>query len=403
MPTSPQSSWRQDFPALAAFDRDDIVYLDNAATTQKPAALLDQMQRVYRQGIANVHRAQHQPGQRATQAYEYARQRIRQWLNARRDDQLVFTHGATDALNLLAYGLEHHFQPGDRIVVSALEHHANLVPWQQLAARKGLRLTVLPLTPQGAIDLDLANGLITSRTRLLAISQLSNVLGTWQPLAPLMAMARQVGAWTVVDGAQGVVHGGNDLSAIDCDFYVFSGHKLYGPDGIGVLWGTTAALSALRPSQFGGEMVEWVTYEAARFQAPPQGLEAGTPPVSAAIGLAGVIDWLDRQDCSAWRHHEATLHQQLVNGLHERPKLHLLGQPQAALASFTVQDIHAADIASLLDEQGIAVRAGHHCAMPLLDALGASSAVRVSLAIYNDANDLTRFFQALDRALKILS
>ena len=229
------SPWRADFPAIAALQRQHQTYLDSAATTQKPQALLDALSHYYGHGAANVHRAQHLPGALATQAFETSRDKVAAWLNAADSRQIVFTHGATSALNLLAYGLEHRLEAGDEIAVSALEHHANLLPWQQLAHRRNLRLVVLPLDAHGRIDQDQALQLIGPRTRVLAISQLSNVLGTWQPLPALLAHARAQGALTVVDGAQGVVHGRHDVQQLGCDFYVFSSHKLYGPDGVGVL------------------------------------------------------------------------------------------------------------------------------------------------------------------------
>lgn len=396
------SPWRTDFPAIAALHRQDQTYLDNAATTQKPQALLDALAHYYANGAANVHRAQHLPGAHATQAFEDSRSKVGQWLNAGDSGQIVFTHGATSALNLLAYGLEHQFSPGDEIVISALEHHANLLPWQQLAQRRGLKLLVLPLDPDGLIDVDAASRLIGPRTRLLAVSQLSNVLGAWQPLTPLLAMARAQGALTVIDGAQGVVHGRHDVQALGCDFYVFSSHKLYGPDGVGVLFGRHAALKGLCHWQFGGEMVQEADYQHASFRPAPLGFEAGTPPIAGVIGLGATLDYLAGLDQQALADHEAALHAYLLHGLQARNGIRLLGSPQVALVSFVVDGVHNADLAHLLTEQGIAVRAGHHCAMPLMKSLGLAGAIRVSLALYNDSEDLERFFEALDQALELL-
>jgi cysteine sulfinate desulfinase len=396
------SPWRADFPAIAALQRQQQTYLDSAATSQKPQALIDAIAHYYGHGAANVHRAQHLPGAMATQAFEASRERAAQWLNASSPSQIVFTHGATSALNLLAYGLEHQFQADDEIVVSALEHHANLLPWQQLALRRGLKLVILPLTPAGVVDLQAAATLIGPRTRLLAISQLSNVLGTWQPLDALLALARGVDALTVVDGAQGVVHGRHDVQRLACDFYVFSSHKLYGPEGLGVLYGSARGLGRLRHWQFGGEMVHIADYHQASFQPAPLGFEAGTPPIASVIGLGACLDYLGGLDANALRTHETLLHQQLVRGLHDREGVRILGEPDAALASFTVQGVHNADLAHLLTEQGVAVRAGHHCAMPLLKHMGLPGAIRVSLGIYNDSSDLQRFFEALDKALELL-
>lgn len=396
------SPWRSAFPALAALAAEEQTYLDSAATAQKPQAMLDALAGYYASGAANVHRAQHLPGERATRAFEATRTRLAHWLDAGSPEQLVFTHGATEALNLLAYGLEPLFGEGDEIAVSALEHHANLLPWQQLALRRGAKLVVLPLDDRGVIDLEAARQLIGPRTRLLAVSQLSNVLGTWQPLPELLALARARGALSVVDGAQGVVHGRHSLSGLGCDFYVFSSHKLYGPEGLGVLWGRTEALARLRHWQFGGEMVQNADYQNAHFRPAPLGFEAGTPAIGAVIGLGASLDWLARQDAAELAAHEAVLHAQLLAGLRARDGVRLLGEPQAALASFVVRDVHSTDLAHLLTEQGVAVRAGHHCAMPLLKRLGLPGAIRVSLGPYNDGADLERFFHALDGALELL-
>ncbi|OPB07543.1 cysteine sulfinate desulfinase [Pseudomonas fluorescens] len=396
------SPWRADFPAIATLQRQDQTYLDNAATTQKPQALLDAISHYYANGAANVHRAQHLPGAHATQAFEDSRSKVVQWLNAGDSGQIIFTHGATSALNLLAYGLEHLFNAGDEIVISALEHHANLLPWQQLAKRRALTLVVLPLGDDGVIDLDAATTLVGPRTRLLAVSQLSNVLGAWQPLEALLALAKNQGALTVVDGAQGIVHGRHDVQALGCDFYVFSSHKLYGPDGVGVLYGRNDALHHLRHWQFGGEMVQQADYQSASFRPAPLGFEAGTPPIAGVIGLGASLDYLSSLDQPAVVAHEAALHDYLLRGLQARNGIRVLGSPQVALASFVVDGVHNADLAHLLTEQGIAVRAGHHCAMPLLKAMQLSGAIRVSLALYNDSDDLERFFEALDQALDML-
>ncbi|MBD9654043.1 cysteine desulfurase [Pseudomonas sp. PDM12] len=396
------SPWRADFPGMRALDAEGQTYLDSAATAQKPQAVLDALLAYYAGGAANVHRAQHLPGERATRAFEDTRDKAARWLNAVSSEEIVFTRGATESLNLLAYGLEHLFEAGEHIVISAAEHHANLLPWQQLAARKSLKLVVLPLTPLGDIDLQQAAELIGPRTRLLALSPLSNVLGRWQDVQPLIRQAQEHGALTVVDGAQAVVHGRQDMQALGCDFYVCSSHKLYGPDGVGLLYGRRDALQRLRHWQFGGEMVQLADYHASTFRPAPLGLEAGTPAVSGVIALGAALDYLERLDTEAVSQHEAALHCLLLAGLRGRAGLRLLGEPHSALACFTVDGIHSGDLALLLTEQGIAVRAGHHCAMPLLQRLGVNGAIRVSLGLYNDEGDLQRFFTALDKALELL-
>ncbi|MGE4406717.1 aminotransferase class V-fold PLP-dependent enzyme [Pseudomonas sp.] len=396
------SPWRADFPALAVLEAQGQTYLDSAATAQKPQALINALTGYYTCGAANVHRAQHLPAERATRAYEDARIKLAKWLNAAGPTEIVFTRGATEALNLLAYGLEHLIAAGDEIVIGALEHHANLLPWQQLAKRRHARLVVLPIDAAGRIDLDAAAELIGSRTRLLAVSQLSNVLGSWQPLERLLALAKAEGALTVVDGAQGVVHGRHDMAALGCDFYVLSSHKLYGPDGVGALYGRGESLLQLRHWQFGGEMVRIADYQHAEFHAAPLGFEAGTPPISGVIAFGTTLDYLAGLDAVAVGAHEQALHARLLAGLEARAGIRLLGAPQAALASFVVDGVHHADLGHLLTEQGIAVRSGNHCAMPVMKHLGLDGATRVSLGLYNDGADLERFFAALDQALELL-
>ncbi|MDF2643704.1 MAG: cysteine desulfurase, partial [Pseudomonas sp.] len=270
------------------------------------------------------------------------------------------------------------------------------------AQRRELKLVILPLDADGLIDLQQAAELIGPRTRLLAVSQLSNILGAWQPLPALLALAKAQGALTVVDGAQGVVHGRQDMQALGCDFYVFSSHKLYGPDGLGVVYGRHEVLPGLAHWQFGGEMVLTADYHQAKFRPAPLGFEAGTPPIAGAIGLGATLDYLASLDAVAVAGHEAGLHQILLDGLRQRQGVQILGAPQLALASFVVDGVHNADLAHLLTEQGIAVRAGQHCAMPLFKQLGLSGAIRVSLALYNDTDDLQRFFDALDQGLELL-
>jgi cysteine sulfinate desulfinase len=396
------SPWRSDFPALAAFASEGQIYLDSAATAQKPQAMISALSDYYQGGAANVHRAQHWPGERATRAFEQVRGQLASWLNAASSEQIIFTRGSTEAVNLLAYGLQHAFQAGDEIVISALEHHAIVLPWQQLAQRQALKLVVLPLTDAGQIDLHAARQLIGPRCRLLALSQLSNVLGRWTPLTELLALGQAQGAITVVDGAQGVVHSQPDVQALDCDFYLFSSHKLYGPDGVGVLYGRNTALQRLHHWQFGGEMVQHCDYQQASFRPAPLGFEAGTPPIAGVLGLGASLSYLRGLDAVAVAQHEAALHQQLLSGLHARSGIQLLGTPEVALACFSVPGVHHSDLAQLLTEQGIAVRAGQHCAMPLMASLGITGAVRVSLGLYNDGRDLVQFFSALDQALELL-
>ncbi len=395
------SPWRQFFPGILAFAEQQQVWLDSAATAQKPQSMLDALAQHYQQGVANVHRAQHQPGERATRAFENARSSIAKWLQADAQDTLIFTKGTTEGINLLSQALAHHLQAGDEILISAYEHHANLLPWQQLALARGLILKVLPMDTDGHLDIDQAIAQLSTRSRIVAISALSNVVGHKQSLSALLSAARKIGAWTVIDGAQAAVHERPNLQQLDCDFFVCSAHKLYGPDGVGLLFARERAVPALRHWQFGGEMVRHCDYQHAEFLPAPLGFEPGTPSTANIIAFAATLEWLQSLDSQAIATHEAALHAALLQGLQERG-MQIIGSPNCALVSFNAPQVHHADLALLLGEQGIAVRAGHHCAMPLLHSLDLAGALRVSLAMYNNGDDLQRFFAALDQALEML-
>ncbi len=395
------SPWRQFFPGILAFAEQQQVWLDSAATAQKPQSMLDALAQHYQQGVANVHRAQHQPGERATRAFESARSSIAKWLQADAQDTLIFTKGTTEGINLLSQALAHHLQAGDEILISAYEHHANLLPWQQLALAHGLILKVLPMDTDGHLDIDQAIAQLSTRSRIVAISALSNVVGHKQSLSALLSAARKIGAWTVIDGAQAAVHERPNLQQLDCDFFVCSAHKVYGPDGVGLLFARERAVPALRHWQFGGEMVRHCDYQHAEFLPAPLGFEPGTPSTANIIAFAATLEWLQSLDSQAIATHEAALHAALLQGLQARG-MQIIGSPNCALVSFNAPQVHHADLALLLAEQGIAVRAGHHCAMPLLHSLGLAGALRVSLAMYNNGDDLQRFFAALDQALEIL-
>ncbi|MBP7996563.1 MAG: cysteine desulfurase [Thiopseudomonas sp.] len=395
------SPWRQFFPGILAFAEQQQVWLDSAATAQKPQSMLDALAQHYQQGVANVHRAQHQPGERATRAFENARSSIAKWLQADAQDTLIFTKGTTEGINLLSQALAHHLQAGDEILISAYEHHANLLPWQQLALARGLILKVLPMDTDGHLDIDQAIAQLSTRSRIVAISALSNVVGHKQSLSALLSAARKIGAWTVIDGAQAAVHERPNLQQLDCDFFVCSAHKLYGPDGVGLLFARERAVPALRHWQFGGEMVRHCDYQHAEFLPAPLGFEPGTPSTANIIAFAATLEWLQSLDSQAIATHEAALHAALLQGLQARG-MQIIGSPNCALVSFNAPQVHHADLALLLGEQGIAVRAGHHCAMPLLHSLDLAGALRVSLAMYNNGDDLQRFFAALDQALEIL-
>jgi cysteine desulfurase / selenocysteine lyase len=391
---------RAQFPALQQeVNGQPLIYLDNAATTQKPESVLRAMDDYYRHDNANVHRASHALSARATQAFESARERVQQFLNARSSQEIVWTRGTTEAINLVAHswGLST-LQAGDEILLSALEHHANIVPWQQVAARTGAVLRVIPLTGSGDLDLAAFHALLSPRTRLLTLAQVSNALGTVNPVAELIAAAKAVGAVTLIDGAQAVGHLSVDVQALDCDFYAFSGHKLYGPTGIGVLYGRAELLAQMPPWQTGGEMIQRVSFSGSTFNRPPFRFEAGTPPIAEAIGLAAALEFLASLP-SGWRHHERALLQRLQRGLAQLPFVQQLAIPrqQAGAVSLRFTDIHPQDAGELLDQMGIAVRVGHHCAMPLMESLGIDGTLRISLALYNSEAEIDALLAALAR------
>lgn len=398
----PQSPWRDDFPAFQVFEEQSLIWLDSAATAQKPAVVIDMLTHYYQQGCTNIHRAQYPLAQKTTNAFEAVRAKVAQLINAASDEQIIFTRSTTESINLLAYSLEDSLANEGNIVISGLEHHANLLPWQQLAKRKGLSLVVLPFTNEGVIDLDAAKELINEQTQLIAISQMSNVFGTLQPIKSLIKLAKIHNAISVIDGAQGIVHQTTNVQELDCDFYVFSGHKLYAPEGTGILYGKQARLQQLVHWQFGGEMVQQASYKDASFYSAPLGFEAGTSAIGAVLGLGAAIDYLTQQDRHAITQYETALVSYLVTQLKQRSNIHILGTPTTSLVSFYVSNTHSSDISQLLSAQNIAIRAGQHCCMPLYQTLGLSGAIRVSLSFYNNRQDIEAFLNALDKALTLL-
>ncbi|WP_458735901.1 aminotransferase class V-fold PLP-dependent enzyme [Zobellella taiwanensis] len=396
---------RRDFPTLAQIvNGHPLVYLDNAATTQKPQLVLDALNHYYRDTNANVHRASHALSGQATRAFEQAREKVARFIHAPSAREIIWTRGTTEAINLVAFSLGRHFlQPGDEILLSTLEHHANIVPWQQAAAATGAVLKVIPLTDSAGLDLAAAERLINKRTKLLAVGHVSNALGQVNPVAELIAMAKTVGAVTMIDGAQAVGHFPVDMQALDCDFYAFSGHKMFAPTGIGVLYGKSEWLEKMPPWQTGGEMINTVSFEATTFNAPPFKFEAGTPNIAGAIALGAAVDYLAAQDRAALMRYEDILLRQLVDGLSAMADIRVIGRPQAGAVSFVMNGVHPQDLATLLDMQGIAVRTGHHCAMPLMQALGLKNGtVRASLAFYNTDDDVAALLAGIDKARELL-
>ncbi|MGY4028062.1 aminotransferase class V-fold PLP-dependent enzyme [Aeromonas rivuli] len=392
---------RDQFPALAQqVNGHPLVYLDNAATTHKPHAVLAAMDGFYRTDNANVHRAAHALSGRATLAFEGARETLARFINAPHQREIIWTRGATEAINLVAQSWgESELEVGDEIVLSTLEHHANIVPWQLVAERTGAIIKVIPLDERGDLDMVAYLAMLGPRTRLVSVAHVSNALGTVNPVKQIVAAAKTVGALTLIDGAQAVAHLEVDVQAIGCDFYVFSGHKLYGPTGIGVLWGKAALLERMPPWQAGGEMIDRVSFSGTSFNSLPFKFEAGTPHIAGAIALAAAVDFLLAQDREAIARDEAALMVQLVAGLKQIPGLRLIGEPlqRSGAVSFLLEEIHPQDAATLLDMQGIALRVGHHCAMPLMESLGISGTMRASLACYNNQDDVDALLAALHK------
>lgn len=395
---------RLDFPALEArVDGRPIVYLDSAATAQVPRAVLDTLARAHVEQRANVHRGAHALAGRATDAYEVARAAVQRWIGAAEPEEIVFTSGCTAAINLVAYAYGERLAPGDEIVVSALEHHSNLVPWQLLCERRGLRLCVAPLDATGQLDLARYAALLGPRTRLVAVAHVSNVLGSVLPVAEVTRLAHAVGARVLIDGAQAVSRLAVDVRALDCDFYAFSGHKLYGPFGVGVLYGKRALLESMPPAFGGGGMVEEVSLERASFAPPPLRFEAGTPNVSGAIGLGAAIEYLERFDKSSLERHDRALVRACEEALTAIGGVRCIGSAadKLGVCSFVVDGIHAHDLSTVLDRRGVLVRAGHHCAEPLMQHYGLAATVRASFGIYNTERDLERLVSAVREAKEL--
>ncbi|WP_219701131.1 aminotransferase class V-fold PLP-dependent enzyme [Marinomonas lutimaris] len=398
------SSLRHLFPILAqsAYDH-PLTYLDNAATTQKPLPVLDAIQDYYRSFNANVHRGAHFLSDRATNRFEQARDTIASFINAPEQSHVIWTKGATEAINTVAFGLEHLLEKGDEILITSLEHHANLVPWQQLAFRTGARLRILPLTSNGKWEPEFSH-YFTDRTRIFAATQISNAIGVSTPLQTMLDHAKQQGAFTLVDGAQAVAHYPIDVQILDCDFYVFSGHKMYGPTGIGVLYGKSHALEVLLPYQTGGEMVRHVSYQATEFNVLPYRLEAGTPHIEGVIGLAAACDFLNAQDRLSLLAWEQSLATHVYSRLHKEGGIEIYSpEKNTTLVSLSVPNIHILDLNAYLDSQGVAVRAGSHCAHPLMAQLGVAGTLRASFACYNTMEEANRFCDVLLEAIDLLN
>ncbi|MBU6440299.1 MAG: cysteine desulfurase [Betaproteobacteria bacterium] len=379
------------FPALAqTVHGQRLVYLDGAASTLTPRCVIEAIAHYQSFDHANVHRGVHALAERATTRFEDAREAVRAFVHASATREIIFTRGATEALNLAAIGLGAGLRPGDEVIVTALEHHANLVPWQMACARSGARLRFIPVRDDGLLDVGAFESLLGPRSRVLALTQVSNVLGTVVDVAALLARARAAGLVTVVDGAQAVAHAEVDVQALGCDFYAFSAHKMYGPTGIGVLYGRESVLERIPPLFGGGDMIETVTLESATYAALPARLEAGTPNISGAVGLHAAIAFLERFDRARLLQAEHQLLAAMERGLSALPGVRVLaaGTPKQGALSFVVDGVHAHDVGTVLDRRGIAVRVGHHCAMPVMQRFGVPATVRASLSVHNTLEDV---------------
>jgi cysteine desulfurase/selenocysteine lyase len=397
---------RRDFPILnQEINGKPLVYLDNGASAQKPQSVLDAMDRYYREMHSNVHRGAHTLGDRATAAFEGARETVRQFLNASSTREIIWTRGTTEAINLVANGLAPRLKAGDEILVSHMEHHANIVPWQMVAERTGARVVPIQVTPQGELDLDSFNSLLNERTRVLAITHVSNALGTVNPIAPLIEQAKKQGVLTLVDGAQAVPHFQPDVQSLGCDFYAFSSHKLFGPTGIGVLYGRAELLEEMPPYQGGGEMIERVSFERTTWNVLPYKFEAGTPAIAEAVGLGAAIDYLNSLNRKAMEAAEDALLRRANELVETVPGMEIIGTAtqKVPVMSFKIAGLHPSDIGTLLDQQGIAIRTGHHCAMPLMDFYGVPGTARASFAFYNTLEEVEKLFTGLQKIQRLFA
>ena len=396
---------RADFPILATTVRGKrLAFLDTAASAQCPEPVIDAVTRYERTSHANVHRGVYQLSQKATDAFEGARERAARFLNASSEREIVFTRGTTEAINLVAQSWgRSRLGPGDEILITWMEHHANIVPWQMLCQQSGATLRVAPIDRRGELCLEEFRSMLSPRTRLAAFTAVSNALGTVLPVADMIAAARAVDALVLIDGAQAVPHQQVDVRALDCDFFAFSGHKLYGPTGIGVLWGRESVLREMPPWQGGGDMILTVAFTGTTYNTPPFRFEAGTPNISGAIGLAAAMDYVDALGIEHIHAHEQALLQRATAALTALPGLEIIGQAQhkAGVISFTLDGVHPHDLGTILDSEGVAVRAGHHCAMPVMDFFGVAATARASFGCYSDDADIDQLVAALGRAREV--
>jgi cysteine desulfurase/selenocysteine lyase len=385
---------KRDFPI---FQDSDLVYLDNAATTQKPGIVIETIKSLYQEANANVHRAIYSLGTEATNRFETARLKISKFINAPSEKEIIFTGGTTGSINLLARSIGNTLRPGDEILISEMEHHSNIVPWQLTVQRTGAVLKYIPINKNGELDISDPEKYFTPQTKIVSLTHMSNVLGTINPVKKLARMAHNVGAVFIVDGAQGVPHMKVDIQDLECDFYTFSGHKMLGPTGVGILWGEMGQLENMDPFMGGGEMIDVVTMESSTWNSVPYKFEAGTPNFAQAVGLGAAVDYLENITMEKVAEHEQELTIYALTKLGKIDGLHLYGNPpkRGGVISFNLENIHPHDLAQFLNEDNIAIRVGHHCAQPLLKTLGETATARMSFYIYNDESDIDKFCHSL--------
>ncbi|MFN3197173.1 MAG: cysteine desulfurase [Bradymonadia bacterium] len=404
-PTLNVEAIRAQFPVLnQEVNGHPLAYLDNAASAQRPQAVIDALVGYYTQDHANIHRGVHTLSQRATEAYERARIVVQKFLNAERSSEVIFTRGTTEAVNLVCDAFTAlRVEAGDEIVITAMEHHANLVPWQQLCARKGAKLVVAPIFDSGELDIETFERLLTPKVKMAAFVHASNALGTLNPVEHMVSLCRERGIPTLLDGAQWIPHGPVDVQALGCDFYVFSGHKVYGPTGIGVLWGKQAHLEVMQPYQLGGDMIETVSFESTTFNAPPAKFEAGTPHIAGAVGLAAALQWFEGVGFEAVAAYESMLLAYATERIGAVEGVRLVGTApkKVSVVSFVMDGVHPSDLGTLVDQQGVAVRTGHHCTEPLMHRLGVSGTARASFACYNTRAEVDQLVVALEKARRL--
>ena len=396
---------REDFPMLSEkMNGHPLVYLDNAATTQKPRSVIERMSRFLKHEYATVHRGVYELSQDSTIQCELVREKCRQFLNAAKPSEIVFVRGATEAINLVAAGFGRKFlKAGDEIILSAIEHHSNLVPWQRLCEEKGLTLRVIPVNDRGELEIEEFKKMLGPRTYMVCVGHISNALGTINPVAEITKLAHHAGAWVLNDGAQGAPHLKVDVQELDCDFYCFSGHKIYGPTGIGVLYGKQKHLEAMDPYQFGGDMIESVSFEKTTFAKPPAKFEAGTPAIAEIIGLGAAIDYIQKIGFEFIQQQEQELLDYATKRLSAIPGLRIIGtvEEKASLISFVLEGIHPHDVGTVLDQQGIAIRAGHHCAQPTMKRFGVPATARASFAFYNTKEEVDVLARGIEKVLEV--